>query len=192
VQQLFTAQAFSARRKMTDKKKLSKKQILSFVSGMTALIVGFGILSFFGIRKIYREVHKHKLMKENMVVEIAELGIKAPVLEGTEQSVLSEGAGHFKDTGDFGKGNFCIAAHSSVIYKEYFNSLKNVEKGMEILLYDKEKNTAAYKVSDFFIVDPSETWVLDDFGDDRITLITCTDDGSQRLVVVGLLETKEG
>ena len=177
---------------MTDKKKLSKKQILSFVSGMTALIVGFGILSFFGIRKIYREVHKHKLMKENMVVEIAELGIKAPVLEGTEQSVLSEGAGHFKDTGDFGKGNFCIAAHSSTIYKEYFNSLKNVEKGMEILLYDKEKNTAAYKVSDFFIVEPSETWVLDDFGDDRITLITCTDDGSQRLVVVGLLETKEG
>lgn len=177
---------------MTDKKKFSKKQILCFAAGVLALTVGFGIFSFLGIRKICREVHKHKLMKENMVVEIAELGIKAPVLEGTEQSVLAEGAGHFTGTGGFGKGNFCIAAHSSVIYKEYFNSLKKVEKGMEILLYDKDKNTAAYKVSDFFIVDPSETGVLDDFGDDRITLITCTDDGSQRLVVVGLLETKEG
>ena len=31
-------------------------------------------------------------------------------------------------------------------------------------------------------------WVLDDFGDDRITLITCTDDGTQRQVVVGLLD----
>ena len=177
---------------MTDKKKLSKKQILCFAAGVLALTVGFGILSFLGIRKICREIHKHKLMKENMVVEIAVLGIKAPVLEGTEQSVLAEGAGHFTGTGGFGKGNFCIAAHSSVIYKEYFNSLKKVEKGMEILLYDKDKNTAAYRVSDFFIVDPRETGVLDDFGDDRITLITCTDDGSQRLVVVGLLETKEG
>ena len=30
--------------------------------------------------------------------------------------------------------------------------------------------------------------ILDDFGDDRITIITCTDDGTQRQVVVGLLD----
>ena len=182
---------FARRRKMTDKKKLGKKQIICFIAGITAFAVGFGILSFLGVRKIYREVHKHKLMKENMVVEIAELGIKAPVLEGTELSVLSEGAGHFKDTGSFGKGNFCIAAHSSVIYKEYFNELKNIREGMEITLYDEEKNSVKYKVTEHFIVDPDETWVLDDFGDDRITLITCTDDGTQRHVIVGLLEQKK-
>jgi len=38
------------------------------------------------------------------------------------------------------------------------------------------------------IVDPDAVWVLDDFGDDRITIITCTDDGTQRQVVVGLLD----
>ena len=115
-------------------KKFSKKQLICFIAGVTAFAVGFGILSFLGIRKICREVHKHKLMKENIVVEIDELDIKAPVLEGTEQSVLSEGAGHFVGTGRVGKGNFCIAAHSSVIYKEYFNNLKNVQKGMDIVL----------------------------------------------------------
>ena len=176
--------------KMSDKKKFSKKQLLCFAAGLTAIIIGFGMLSFLGIRKIYREIHKYKLMKENMVVEIADLHIKAPVLEGTEQSVLSQGAGHFEDTGSFGKGNFCIAAHSSVLYKEYFNNLKNVSDGMEIILYDKEKNSVSYKVSEHFIVEPNETWVLEDFGDNRITLITCTDDGSQRLVVVGLLDSK--
>ncbi|MBR1824064.1 MAG: class D sortase [Ruminococcus sp.] len=169
-------------------KKFSKKQLICFIAGVTAFAVGFGILSFLGIRKICREVHKHKLMKENIVVEIDELDIKAPVLEGTEQSVLSEGAGHFVGTGRVGKGNFCIAAHSSVIYKEYFNNLNNVLKGLDIVLYDIDKNASHYKVSDFFIVEPSETWVLDDMGDDRVTLITCTDDGTQRLVVVGLLE----
>ena len=100
--------------------------------------------------------------------------------------MLAEGAGHFIGTGSVGKGNFCIAAHSSVIYKEYFNNLKNVRNGMDIVLYDVDKNASHYAVSDYFYVQPSETWVLDDKGDDRVTLITCSDDGSQRLVVVGL------
>lgn len=171
-------------------KSYSKKQLICFIAGITAFAVGFGILSFLGARKIYREVRKHKLMNENVVVEIAELDIKAPVLEGTEQSILSKGAGHFIGTGSVGKGNYCIAAHSSTLYKEYFNNLKNVQNDMEIVLYDIDKNASYYKVSKHFIVEPSETWVLDDMGDARVTLITCTDDGLQRLVVVGLLDDK--
>lgn len=164
-----------------------KKHKLLFAVGLLLFLTGFGILSFFGVRKICREVHKYKLMKENAVIEISSVDIKAPVLEGTDKEILREGAGHFKDTGGFGNGNYCIAAHSSVIYKEYFNSLKKVDIGTEILLYDKDKNKYRYKVSEKFIVEPDETWILKDFGDDRVTLITCTDDGTQRLVVVGLL-----
>ena len=165
----------------------TKKQLICFFSGLTAFAVGFGILSFFGIRKICREIKKQKLMRENVVVEIPDLKIKAPVLEGTDLSILAKGAGHFTDTGAVGKGNYCIAAHSSVIYKEYFNNLKNVQNGMDIILYDIAKNASHYTVSESFYVKPSETWVLDDKGDDRVTLITCNDDGSERLVVVGLL-----
>ena len=168
-------------------KKPTKKQKIIFVIGMLLFLTGFGILSFFGVRKICREIHKYKLMKENPVIEISELDIKAPVLEGTGNEILSEGAGHFTDTGSFGKGNYCIAAHSSTIYKEYFNSLKKAKIGMIITLYDKEKNKFKYKISEKFIVEPNETWILDDAGDDRVTLITCTDDGKQRLVVIGLL-----
>ena len=91
-------------------------------------------------------------------------------------------------SGDFGKGNYCIAGHSSTLYKEYFNNLKNVEIGMEITLYDKQKQMYHYTVTESKIVDPDAVWVLDDFGDDRITIITCTDDGTQRQVVVGLLD----
>ena len=143
---------------------------------------------FFGIRKIYREWKKQKLMRENPVVEIADLNIKAPILEGADNDILSKATGHFPETGDFGKGNYCIAGHSSTLYKEYFNNLKNLEIGMTITLYDKDKKSYNYSVTETIIVDPSDTWVLDDFGDDRITIITCTDDGSQRLVVVGLLQ----
>jgi sortase A len=30
--------------------------------------------------------------------------------------------------------------------------------------------------------------VLNDYGDDRLTVISCTDDGTQRQVVVGILK----
>ena len=58
---------------------------------------------------------------------------------------------------------------------------------MIITLYDKEKHKYSYSVTENYIVEPNETWVLDDFCDNRITLITCTDDGTQRQVVIGRL-----
>lgn len=171
----------------TEKRQM-KKQWALFMTGLIAIIIGTVILCFFGIRKICREIQKQKLFKENVVVEISDLRIKAPVLEGTEKETLSKAAGHFKGTGKVGSGNYCIAGHSSVIYKEYFNDLKNAEIGMEITLYSKEKKRYTYTITDKFIVEPDETWILDDFGDDRITIITCTDDGTQRQVVVGILK----
>ncbi|NLT08106.1 MAG: class D sortase [Ruminococcus sp.] len=168
----------------TEKSTIKKQRIL-FITGLIAVLTGLGILGFFGVRRIYREYQKQKLLRENPVIEIADLNIKAPVLEGTDNETLSKAAGHFAGTGDFGKGNYCIAGHSSTIYKEYFNNLKDAESGMKIYLYDKDKKRYTYIVKDKFIVEPDETWVLRDFGDDRITIITCTDSGEQRQVVVG-------
>ena len=59
------------------------------------------------------------------------------------------------------------------------NSLDNIS--------DKQKNKYVYVIDDIFIVEPNETWILQDFDDVRVTLVTCTDDGTQRLTVVGKL-----
>ena len=168
------------------KNNLTKKQWVLFITGLIAIIIGVTILGFYGVRKIYREIQKQKLLRENVVVEIADINIKAPVLEGTDNEILSRAAGHFIGTGEVGSGNYCIAGHSSTIYKEYFNHLKNIELGMQISLYDKEKKCYTYTVTENFIVEPNEVWVLNDFGDDRITIVTCTDDGTQRQIVVGI------
>ena len=153
--------------------------------GLTAICIGSGILGFLGIRKLSRMVKKQKLLAENPVLEIPALKIKAPVLEGTGNDVLAKAVGHFPGTGDFGSGNYCVAGHSSTLYKEYFNPLKNAEAGMQINLYDKENQCFSYFVTEITIVEPDETWILNDFGDNRITLVTCTDDGTQRRIVVG-------
>ena len=174
--------------KSNTKEKPTKKQWALFITGLVAILLGTSILGFFCGRKLYREYRKHKLMRENPVIEIADLNIKAPILEGTDNEILAKAAGHFMGSGELGKGNYCIAGHSSTIYKEYFNNLKKVKTGMEIKLYDTAKNCYIYTVSESFIVEPNETWILGDFGDNRVTIVTCTDDGTQRQIVVGILE----
>lgn len=47
---------------------------------------------------------------------------------------------------------------------------------MKVNLYDKNKKCYSYIVKEVKIVEPDETWILDDFGDDRLTIVTCTNE----------------
>ena len=101
-------------------------------------------------------------------------------------------AGHFEGTGVLGKGNYCIAGHNSTIYAEIFNDLDQISKGDEMYLLDKDNNCTKYTyiVTEYRIINSDELWVLNDFGDNRLTVISCTDDGKQRQVVVGNLKSE--
>lgn len=116
-----------------------QKKSIMFVAGFLAFVMRTCVLAAYGYRKISRELRLQKLMRNNVVIEITDLNIKAPVLEGTDNEALSIAAGHFIGTSEVGIGNYCIAGHSSIIYKEFFNNLKNVELDMSINLYDKSK-----------------------------------------------------
>ena len=166
-------------------RKMPAKNRTVLIIGIVLFAAGFGILAFFGGRYIFRHARRAYLLKTSYVIEIPDLGIKEPVLEGTDNDVLAIACGHFTNSGD---GNYCIAGHSSPYYEYAFNALADAENGMEILLFDKEKNCRTYSISEMSIAEPNETWVLNGFGDDRITLVTCTDDGSQRRIVVGYIK----
>ena len=56
-----------------------------------------------------------------------------------------------------------------------------------MFLFDVDKIQYTYVVTEYKIVDPHEITVLDDYGDDRLTVISCTDDGEYRQVVIGKL-----
>ena len=111
-------------------------------------------------------------------------------MDGTDKETLSVAAGHFEGTGSVGKGNYCIAGHNSTIYAEIFNELDKIQIGDEIYLIDNDNNRTKYiyVVSAYNIVNPKNISVLDDFGDDRLTVITCTDDEKNRQVVIGKLK----
>lgn len=166
----------------------SKKWMLRI--GLVFTIAGIAILSVFAYKHISRELYKQKLLKECVILEIPNLNIKVPVMDGTDKETLSVAAGHFEGTGSVGKGNYCIAGHNSTIYAEIFNELDKIQIGDEIYLIDNDDNRTKYiyVVSEYNIVNPKNISVLDDFGDDRLTVITCTDDGKNRQVVIGKLK----
>ncbi|MBQ9898326.1 MAG: class D sortase [Ruminococcus sp.] len=173
--------------------KKKKRKQPAFIIGIIMIVLGVGVLSFYGYRKISRELYLRRLLKDNINFEIPALGIKVPVLEGTGQKALQVSAGHFEGTGALGSGNYCIAGHNSTVYAEIFNDLDKISIGDEMFLVDidPDRTRYTYVVTEYMTVEPDETWVLGDFGDDRLTVISCTDDGKQRQVVVGELKTSK-
>jgi sortase A len=164
-----------------------KKKTLMRVVGVIMIILGLGVLSFYGYIKINRELYLRKLLKKNINFEIPCLDIKVPVLEGTGPKELQVSAGHFEGTGALGKGNYCICGHNSTIYAEIFNDLDQIRIGDEMYLVDKNEQHTRYRyvVTEYKIVESSDVGVLNDYGDNRLTVISCTDDGKQRQVVIG-------
>ena len=171
---------------MEKKRKRNKPM---FVIGIIMIVLGVGVLSFYGYRKISRELYLRKLLKENINFEIPSLDIKVPVLEGTDQKSLQVSAGHFEGTGALGRGNYCICGHNSTVYAEIFNDLDQIRIGDEMYLVDNDANRTRYLyiVTEYKTVEPNQVEVLNDHGDNRLTVISCTDDGTMRQVVVGML-----
>jgi sortase A len=69
-----------------------KKQKLMRIIGIIMIVCSIGILSFYGYRKISREIYLRKLLNNNINFEIPRLNIKVPVLEGTGSKQLQVSA----------------------------------------------------------------------------------------------------
>lgn len=167
-----------------------KRKVLRTL-GILLMVCGVLILSLFAYQRISRERYLKKLLNDHVNFEIPSLNIKVPVLEGTDSRSLQVSAGHFEGTGLPGHGNYCIAGHNSTIYAEIFNALDRIQIGDEMYLIDNDEKRTRYTyiVAEYHVIAPQSVEVLDDYGDDRLTVISCTDDGKQRQVVVGILES---
>jgi sortase A len=122
-------------------------------------------------------------------IEIPKIGLTAFVVEGVAVDDLKEGPGHYPETPFPGqKGNASIAGHRTT-YGAPFANVDDLAVGDKIVVTTVQ-GTFTYGVSDTQIVTPDQVEVLNDFGDNRITLTACHPkyDLSHRIVVTGLLE----
>ena len=103
-------------------------------------------------------------------LKIPELDLSVKIYEGTANSVLKKGAGHFKDTSIW-NGNVCLAAHNRGT-NDYFGEIHTLNYGDTIKLTTK-KGTRTYKVFNVEKISVNDTSNLQGTSDNIITLITC-------------------
>ena len=69
---------------------------------------------------------------------------KAPIREGTEDSILEKAIGHFSET-SYLEGNVCLAAHNRGYEHNYFENLKNI-KEKDLITYTTKNEEKNYEV----------------------------------------------
>jgi sortase A len=124
-------------------------------------------------------------------IQIPAIGVDQYVVEGTTETDLSKGPGHYIGTAMPGQaGNVAIAGHRTTNGAP-FVGLGRLVPGDRIILTTTFGQNLTYMVSGTpQAVSPTDVGVLSYFGDNRITLTTCNPEfsSSQRLVVVGMLK----
>jgi sortase A len=116
------------------------------------------------------------------------IGLDWIVVSGVGVDDLKKGPGHYPDSPLPGQpGNAAIAGHRTT-YGAPFNRLDELGSGDEILVTTVQ-GSFRYEVREQLIVSPDQVEVLDDFGDDRLTLTACHPKYSarQRIVIVAAL-----
>src|ERR671921_372665 len=105
-----------------------------------------------------------------------------PVVEGTSEASLSQGAGHLPSTGYpwVSGSNTYIAGHRigypGTPSDHVFWNLPNLVQGDQILLTDSNGTTYTYAVSEIFEVSPADLSVTAPTGEDVVSLQTCIED----------------
>jgi len=123
-------------------------------------------------------------------IEIPSIGVNWLVSEGVSLDILRDGPGHFSGTPRPGEeGNAIIAGHRTT-YGAPFNRLDELRPGDEIHITYLTGRQFTYDYRETKIVAPSDTSVLQDFGDNRLTLTACHPEYSaaERIVVVAALD----
>lgn len=119
-------------------------------------------------------------------LQIPKIGVDYIVQQGVDLATLESGPGHFPETPLPGQpGNSAIAGHRAT-YDAPFNLLNEMAPGDEVLLttvqgtfrYEVLPNPGAPEdppgaVYGYRIVSPTAFEILDDKGDDRVTLMGC-------------------
>lgn len=117
------------------------------------------------------------------LIEIEALELKYPVVEGADSKQLSYGIGHIPDTAAIGSsGNCVLAGHRGSRYGTYFKYLNKLSAGDTVKVMDKEGNVYQYEVVSWEVVGPYDNAVKAQGEKAELTLLTCENSGTMRLI----------
>jgi sortase A len=128
---------------------------------------------------------------ENRIKVIGEivypkLDIHLPIGKGVDNLTLALAAGTLKPNQTMGAGNYALAGHHMVDKKVLFSPLYwKARDGQKVYLTD-ETNIYEYQVYERKFIKATDVQVVNDIkGKKILTLVTCDDTGSGRLMIRG-------
>lgn len=106
-------------------------------------------------------------------IEIPKINLKAKIAEGTTKEIMDVFVGHFEETAK-DIGNIGLAAHNRGYKVNYFQDLKKLKEGDEIL-YKYNGKQRKYFVKTLKIIKDTDWTLLENSEENKITLITCVE-----------------
>lgn len=120
-------------------------------------------------------------------ITIPSVNLELPIGKGVSEAVLLYGAGTMKPDQKLGQGNYALASHYIEGKNILFGPLYDVKIGDSILVSDTT-DIYEYKVTVKEVILDTDVQVIYDVpGKTFITLITCAEKGTKRLLVQGEL-----
>ncbi len=117
------------------------------------------------------------------MIEIEALDLKYPIVEGADSKQLAYGIGHISDTAAVGSvGNCVLAGHRGSRYGTYFKYLNRLSEGDTVKITDKDGNIHQYEVVSWEVVGPYDNSVKAQGTETELTLLTCENSGTMRLI----------
>lgn len=115
---------------------------------------------------------------------IPEISLETYVLDKYSTQTLNTSVTRFWGANPNKVGNFCIAGHN-FRNKNMFRNLKNLKIGDTIFLSDNQVGKVEYAIYNIYKVLPEDVSCLqqETNGKKEITLITCTNDSKQRIII---------
>ena len=117
-------------------------------------------------------------------INIPSINVNYPILSETSDSLLKVSVCKFWGSDPNEVGNLCIAGHN---YRNtrFFSKVPNLVVGDMIEITDLTGKTLQYAVYDKYTVDPTDVSCTSQLtnGKKIVTLITCTNDNKQRVIV---------
>ncbi|MBR5967443.1 MAG: class D sortase [Lachnospiraceae bacterium] len=120
------------------------------------------------------------------IITIDSINLVYAVVEGVKDSNIGVAIGHFPDSVAIGaEGNCALAGHNGGHYSRYFKDIKKLKKGDPVILTDLNGYEYEYNVTESFICEPTDLYVVEDLGikGKYLTMVTCTNGGTQRYIV---------
>lgn len=177
-----------------EEKEINYKKIAIIVAIIVVAIIGGVLVYKFVINKPEKEPEKTVEPEKTTMVEtlegykvlgkikISDLNIEQYILDSTASKALQNGVGVIDNGASINNyGNFCLAGHNS---EKIFKNLDKLKVGDEFVLIDRHMEETKYQVTEILEVEPDNLeCLLQDETKVEVTLITCKDGATQRLVI---------